>query len=61
METTTFKPPQEVFDAAIASSRLSVERSAPNYAGHYMYMGTTDKRGDMFKHQDTREYLPSAR
>ena len=42
----------EVFERAIDEGRM---RSSE--AGMYMYMGTRDGV-DMFKHIDTREYLP---
>jgi hypothetical protein len=44
------------FDAAIKEGRLSVDPQAKNYAGHFMYMGTTDAGLDLFKHGITREY-----
>lgn len=55
----THKNPQQAFDAAITAGRLSDNPTAPNYAGHYMYMGTEGTR-DLFKHRDTREYLRDA-
>ncbi len=53
----TFNDGTAAFDAAIASGRLSAHPSSPVYAGHFMYMGTNE-HGDMFKHCDTRRYLP---
>ena len=54
---TTYNDAQEAFRKAIASGRLSVEKTAPNYAARFMYMNTQDGR-DMFKNSFTREYLP---
>ena len=53
----TFNDGTAAFDAAIASGRLSASPTSPVYAGHFMYMGTTED-GDTFKHRDTRRYLP---
>lgn len=56
--TDTYKEnPQEAFEAAIKAGRLSADPQAVNYAGAYMYMGTTSWGKDKFKHRDTREYL----
>ena len=53
-----WRDPQEAFEAAIRAGRLSTDPRAPNYAGHYMYMGPrSDGRGDAFKHSLTRQYL----
>ena len=52
----TFRNSVDAFNDAIAAGRLSVDESAPNYAGHYMYMGT-ERDVDLFKHVDTRKYL----
>lgn len=51
------RAPKDAFDDAIAQGRLSGDPSAENYAGRYMYMGTIGT-GDIFKHIDTRRYLP---
>ena len=51
------KNPYTAFENAIASGRLSKDRNAANYVGLYMYMGTQDGK-DLFKHYDTRNYLP---
>lgn len=49
---------REAFEKAIAIGRLSHDKLADNYAGHYMYMGTLDGDGaDTFKHSLTRIYL----
>lgn len=60
-----FREPFEVFEGAIRQGRLSEDRSAANYAGHFMYMGTQRasykplrQQKDLFKHRITREYLP---
>ena len=45
------------FKEALESGRLSVDPEAKNFAGNYMYMGTTNGR-HAFKHISTREYLP---
>lgn len=59
---------QEAFEKAIKQGRLSAEKTSPTFAGNYMYMGTAEKiipgtSGlvliDLFKHNDTREYLPA--
>jgi hypothetical protein len=48
--------PQEAFERALASGRLSRDDRAENHVVRYMYMGEQDGR-DLFKHIDTREYL----
>ena len=49
------------FDRAIAVGILDGERvRAANYAGDFMYMHS-DRRGDHFKHCDTRRYVLSPR
>ena len=46
------------FKQALATGRLSLNESAANYVGAFMYMGPrADGRGDAFKHSLTREYL----
>lgn len=44
------------FEKAIASGRLSLDKNATNFVGHYMYMGI-GKGGDAFKHRLTRIYI----
>lgn len=44
------------FDRAIKDGVLSNDINADNYAGRYMYMGTS-KDGPSFKHRMTRQYL----
>ncbi len=46
------------FARALAQGRLSRDPTAPNYQHNYMFMGTHPKRGDAFKHRETRRYLP---
>lgn len=58
------RDPDKAFDHAIKADRLSADPDAANYAGRFMYMGTS--RGvDHFKHTQTRRYLfeegPTAR
>ncbi len=48
--------PDEAFNRAIQSGRLSDNQSSPVYAGKFMYMGTIDGK-DLFKHIETRHYL----
>ena len=45
------------FELAIKQGRLSADKTAPNYAGRYMFMGPNNGR-DAFKHIMTRECLP---
>lgn len=45
------------FARALDSGRLSHDAKAPNYVGHYMFMGPARDGRDAFKHRDTREYL----
>lgn len=53
-----YKNPQQAFEDAIAADRLSANPNADNYAGKYMYMGSSiDGKCDAFKHIETREYL----
>ncbi len=56
MNQPTFKEPEQAFDAAIESGRLSDTPGTENYAGRWMYMGTWDGV-DAFKNINTREYL----
>ena len=49
--------PKEAFDAAIQLGTLSAERSDPNYAGAFMYMGTDTERGHAFKNINQRFYV----
>ncbi len=51
-----FKDPKTAFNAAIKSGVLSIDSSAANYAGNYMYMGTVNNK-DQFKNIITRKYL----
>ena len=53
----TQRQPQDAFEDAIAEDRLSLLKDAPDWAGNFMYMGTKNGR-DLFKHIDSREYLP---
>jgi predicted Abi (CAAX) family protease len=57
MDTITInQQADDAFDHAIDTGRLSTDKSAPNYAGHYMYMGN-GKNGAMFKNIVTRQYI----
>lgn len=49
----------DAFNDAIADGTLSEIRAAPNFAGVFMYMFTTDDGRDAFKHLNTREYVYS--
>ena len=51
-----WKPADDAFEYAIDTGRLSADKSASNYAGHYMYMGTWNGL-DRFKNINTREYI----
>lgn len=53
--------PQEAFEKAISSGRLSSGPDAPNYAGSYLYMGTDASGCDLFKHRVTRQYIGARR
>lgn len=47
------------FEKALRDGRLSHDTSAPNWVGHYMYMGfNADIGRDCFKHREARRYLP---
>ena len=50
---------QAAFERAIAEGRLSDVQRSPVYAGRFMYMGTKDGL-DLFKHVETRRYLPGS-
>jgi hypothetical protein len=54
----TFINAKQAFEEAIKDGRLSKDPKASNYAGYYMYMGTNDNGRHLFKHYDTRIYLP---
>lgn len=51
------------FNKALETGRLSTDKAASNYIGHYMYMGNTrrdygrDEDRDLFKHSLTRQYI----
>ena len=49
--------PEEAFRTAILAGVLSTDLSAPNWAGHYMYMFHDEDGTPRFKHRDTRTYL----
>jgi len=53
----TFKNSDDAFEYAITTGRLSVDKTARNYAGNYMYMGTWNAGIDRFKSIDTRRYI----
>jgi hypothetical protein len=53
----TYRNPEHAFNAAIKSNVLSLNPSAINYAGNYMYMGTNANDEDLFKNINTREYV----
>lgn len=53
-----FKDPRRAFDEAITQDRLSRDFADYLYAGHYMYMYTSEGE-DFFKRIDNRQYLPS--
>ena len=53
----TYLNPDIAFEDAIKAGHLSGLPSAPNFAGLYMYMHTSDDGRHWFKHCDTREYL----
>jgi hypothetical protein len=49
--------PQQAFESAIESGRLSANEHSKLYAGNYMYMFTDDNGTTQFKHNETRQYL----
>ncbi len=52
----------QAFAKAIEEGRLSDDEAAPNYAGHYMFMGYQGGTGKaLFKHIDTRKYIDRCR
>ena len=52
----TYNDAQQAFENAIAKGKLSTKKTADNYAGNYMYMGTTPSGFDRFKNIETRLY-----
>ena len=48
---------EAVFRTAILAGVLSAERSARNWAGHYLYMFHDEDGAAWFKHRDTRAYV----
>lgn len=46
----------DAFETALVAGHLSRDTSAPNYIGHFMFMGR-EGGVDFFKHRDTRKYL----
>jgi hypothetical protein len=53
---TAYRNPDDAFDIAIDTGRLSADKTADNFAGKYMYMGEC-KTGSIFKNINTREYI----
>lgn len=51
-----FKETQQAFEDAINKGFFSEDPAQPNYAGHYMYMGSR-KDVDLFKNTQTRKYV----
>lgn len=47
---------EKAFEKAINSGRLSNDKTAENYAGKYMYMGSHNGK-DAFKNSVTRKYI----
>ena len=57
-----YRDSQEAFEQAIREGRLSDDPKAENYAGRFMYMGTTptapgERPRDLFKDINSREYI----
>lgn len=48
---------QAAFNRALRTGRLVNDVTAPNYIGHYMFMGFASDGTAVFKHRDTRKYL----
>ena len=53
--------PQQAFETAIKAGRLSADEYSTIYAGNYMYMFTDDNGTTQFKHNETRQYLGTAK
>lgn len=51
-----FRNPEDAFEDAIKSGRLSLDGADDNFVGYFMYMGTVDGK-DTFKNIDTRKYI----
>jgi len=54
--TITNKCPQQAFEQAVTSGRLTTNPSDDNFAGLYMYMHTDSNGKDIFKNINTRKY-----
>lgn len=52
-----FRNPDEAFNNAVESGKLSKDARRSNFAGNYMYMHTDINGYDHFKHVMTRRYL----
>lgn len=50
----------DAFDEAIRDGVLSIDGTAENFVGHFMYMGSRAD-GDLFKHIGTRAYVTNPR
>lgn len=48
---------QKAFRDAVESGRLSHDKTADNFAGKYMYMGTNKEGKTLFKDCWTRDYI----
>jgi hypothetical protein len=53
----TFIDSDQAFEDAIEAGVLSATDTDLTYAGHYMYMGTDERRGHAFKSINFRTYL----
>ncbi len=56
MTNVKYIEPMEAFSYAIERGTLSAHEQDNNYAGNYMYMGSTDT-SHHFKHIMTRSYV----
>jgi len=51
-----FRDPEEAFEEAIKTQRLSRDPGSDNFSGNYMYMYTDESGKDFFKNIITRNY-----
>lgn len=53
--------PQTAFETALACGALKREESSPLYVGAFMYMGDDATGSHLFKHRNTRQYIPAVK
>ena len=53
----SYSSPEQAFEKAMKTGRLSADKKSPNYVGNFMYMGDNKDAEATFKHSILRMYL----